>query len=257
MRVGTCLKALSAGAICLSLVGAPTASAETFTLDNGLTVDTGTEGADGSRRIFVTAEGDGDDFINVRSTGHDQFERDFEKRVASFIVNKEQTEVSIQPCASTGIYGSACGAFSSFHPYADPKPTPKAKPAPPAQEPNKLDKFIAVDCPQPFAETCPTKRSVTVTTTGGLFWEFHATDTKACGPITMHTFLDGTPYGEAVVQPGGSDGGYFEDVSAGTHTISVMGDAVGSRGGCNKGIVSGWAGNLHVETGEEARNGAG
>jgi hypothetical protein len=36
-----------------------------------------------------------------------------------------------------------------------------------------------------------------------------------------------------------------------------MGDAVVSRGGCNKGIVSGWAGTLHVETGEEARNGAG
>lgn len=119
----------------------------------------------------------------------------------------------------------------------------------------KTDTFMAVDCPQPFAETCPTQRSVTVDTPGGMFWEFHATDSRACGPITVHTFLDGAPYGQAVVSPGGRDGGYFENIS-GRHTISVMLDAVGSRGGCNQGIVSGWAGNLHVETGADSSDGA-
>lgn len=91
-------------------------------------MDIGVEGADGSRRIFVTAEGDTDTHINVRSTRHQQFEREIDNRVASFIVNREQTKVSIQPRnrADISFYGSFCGDFATSYPYqADTPPPPK------------------------------------------------------------------------------------------------------------------------------------
>ena len=110
------------------LTVAPTASAEVITLDNGLIVDTTTEGAGGGRRIIVTVEDTSFDWINVRSTGHEQFEREIVNQVASFIVNRDQTEVSIQACTGLAIYGSTCEEFSTFRPYPPPPPPPPPAP---------------------------------------------------------------------------------------------------------------------------------
>jgi hypothetical protein len=133
------IRALSAISTAVGLLGAamlgfaPTASAEVITLDNKLIVDTTTEGAGGGRRIIVTIP---DNFlsvshINVRSTGHEQFEREVVNQVSSFIVNRDQVEVSVQACSTWGLFGgSDCNAFSTFRPYEAPAPPPPAQTAP-------------------------------------------------------------------------------------------------------------------------------
>ncbi len=106
---------------------APTASAEVLTLDNGLIVDTTTEGAGGGRRIIVTIPEDkfvDVSHLNVRSTGHEQFEREVVNQVSSFIVNRDQTEVSLQACSRWALLGSECGRWSAFNPYPPPPPPP-------------------------------------------------------------------------------------------------------------------------------------
>jgi hypothetical protein len=120
----------------------------------------------------------------------------------------------------------------------------------------KLDFAVAKDCPQPFKETCPGRVGHFVTTDGPLFFEFRSTDPRACGPVTLYTYIDGNEWGQNVVQPGGNDGGYYADVSPGRHLIEVAADSRGVRGGCNQGIMSGWAGTLHVETNQDATDGA-
>lgn len=108
----------------------PVANADTIKLSPTMTVDTGVEGADGSRRIFVTVTHDSISRINVRSTGHEQFERDVDNRVASFIVNREQTEVAIQECYVDFTNDAACQPFFTFYPYGEPAPA--AEPIPPS-----------------------------------------------------------------------------------------------------------------------------
>jgi hypothetical protein len=44
------------------------------------------------------------------------------------------------------------------------------------------------------------------------------------------------------------------DVAPGSHLVEVQMDGV--LGGCNTGSMSGWSGTLHVETYDDARNGA-
>lgn len=108
----------------------PVANADVIRLGPDLSVDTGVEGADGSRRIFVTVTHDSVSRINVRSTGHEQFERDVDHRVASFIVNREQTEVAIQECYVDFTNDAQCQPFFTFYPYG--KPAPAAEPVPPS-----------------------------------------------------------------------------------------------------------------------------
>lgn len=108
----------------------PVANADIIRLSPTVNVDTGVEGADGSRRIFVTVTHDSISRINVRSTGHEQFERDVDNRVASFIVNREQTEVAIQECYVDFTNDAACQPFFTFYPYG--KPAPAAEQVPPA-----------------------------------------------------------------------------------------------------------------------------
>jgi hypothetical protein len=74
----------------------------------------------------------------------------------------------------------------------------------------------------------------------------------------VYTYVEGNPWGQNVVYPGGTDGGYYVDnqPADGDVLIEVSADARGVRGGCNQGIISGWAGTLHVETNEDALDGA-
>src|SRR5579875_1841813 len=108
------------------LGGAATARADTISLDNGLSVDTGVERPDGSRQIIVSGIANTDDHINVRTPDGNQFERSpGSGGVASFIVNRNQPEVALQPCARGGFYGSSCGKWSTFYPYkGSPPPVP-------------------------------------------------------------------------------------------------------------------------------------
>jgi hypothetical protein len=76
----------------------------------------------------------------------------------------------------------------------------------------------------------------------------------ACAPMRARIFIDGKEWGSNIVQPGQNDGGYYIDVAPGSHLIEVQGDGV--RGGCNTGAMSGWSGTLHVETDDDALNGA-
>ncbi len=101
-----------------------------FGPDDGMTVDTGVENPDGSRRILVSSVYDSSSHLNVRSTGHEQFERSFQTRLASFIVNREQKEVSIQQCVRDLTGGSHCLPFVTFYPYG--KPAPAEEPIPPS-----------------------------------------------------------------------------------------------------------------------------
>jgi hypothetical protein len=122
----------------------------------------------------------------------------------------------------------------------------------------KLDKWLSVECPQPLSQDCSPRQGLTVETTGPLFVTFDADKPepygKACAAVKARIFMDGQEWGSAIVQPGQNDGGYYIPTYPGQHTIEVQADGV--PGGCNTGSMSGWAGNLHVETGDDALNGA-
>jgi hypothetical protein len=119
----------------------------------------------------------------------------------------------------------------------------------------KLDRHLAVNCPPPLSQNCAPRQGLTATTTGELFVTFTADpNPPACAAGKARIFVDGNEHGSAIVQPGGNDGGYGITVSPGTHRIDVQMDGV--YGGCNTGSMSGWGGNLHVETDADAENGA-
>jgi hypothetical protein len=118
-----------------------------------------------------------------------------------------------------------------------------------------FDKHLGVNCPQPFSQNCPPRQGMTAYTNGPLFVSFTADpNPPACAPGNARIFIDGKEWGSAVVQPGQNDGGYYMDVAPGSHLVEVQMDGV--LGGCNTGSMSGWSGNLHVETYDDARNGA-
>lgn len=119
----------------------------------------------------------------------------------------------------------------------------------------KFDEYLAVDCPQPYSQNCPVRDGMTAYTNGPLFVTFTAdTNPPSCAPGKARIFIDGSEWGSAVVWPGQNDGGYYMDVAPGSHLIEVQMDGV--LGGCNTGSMSGWTGTLHVETYEDALNGA-
>lgn len=121
----------------------------------------------------------------------------------------------------------------------------------------KTDRHLAVDCPQPFSQNCARlSPGVVATTTGPLFVSFTAdTNPPACAPGRARIFIDGNEWGSNIVQPGQNDGGYFIQSTPGRHVVQVQMDGV--LGGCNTGSMSGWSGNLHVETDADAEDGAG
>jgi hypothetical protein len=112
--------------------------------------------------------------------------------------------------------------------------------------PGIWERHLAVDCPQPYSQTCAPRQGVTVYSNGPVFVTFSG-DPSACAPGNARIFADGKQQGSAVVQPGQSDGGYHFNVAPGVHLVEVQMDGI--LGGCNTGAMSGWSGNLHVETG--------
>jgi hypothetical protein len=119
----------------------------------------------------------------------------------------------------------------------------------------EYNKHLAQDCPQPYSQKCSPRPGMNVSTHGPLFVTFTADgNPPSCAPGQARIFIDGHEWGSAVVQPGQNDGGYFIQTSPGNHTIAVQMDGV--LGGCNTGAMSGWSGTLHVETNQDAQNGA-
>ncbi|WP_324966109.1 hypothetical protein [Mycobacterium sp.] len=115
------------------LGGAPTASADVVSLGD-LTVDTGVERPDGSRLITVSGVDSPWDHINVRTPDGKQFERSPQNGIATFIVNRNQPEVAVQPCGRNVLGNSRCGDWSTFYPYKG-SPPPVAAQQPPQQHP--------------------------------------------------------------------------------------------------------------------------
>jgi hypothetical protein len=135
------------------------------------------------------------------------------------------------------------GAGTTLTPGGGTNLTPGAGTA----QPGSFDQHLAQDCPQPFSQQCAPRQGLTVSTNGPLFVTFTADGPPtACAPGKARIFVDGKQRGSAVVQPGQSDPGYHLNVAPGSHLVEVQMDGV--LGGCNTGAMSGWSGNLHVET---------
>jgi hypothetical protein len=121
------------------------------------------------------------------------------------------------------------------------------------------DKWIAVDCPPPFSQTCSKTAGIEVPGSGGLFVTFTG-DPGSCAAIIEHVIVNGKEWASSQVGPGQNDGGFFIGASDypqwPDRKAHVAIQADGVLGGCNTGSMSGWAGNLHVENGDDALNGA-
>jgi hypothetical protein len=119
----------------------------------------------------------------------------------------------------------------------------------------KYDKRIAVDCPQPYSQECNAVGGIDVPADGDLFVEFRGAP-NACADIIGHIYVNGVEFGNGQTGPGqnnfatyinGSDVPEWPDRR---YHITMRADGV--LGGCNTGSMSGWAGNLYVETGNDA-----
>jgi hypothetical protein len=119
---------------------------------------------------------------------------------------------------------------------------------------DKLDKHLAVDCPQPYSQTCAPRQGLSVTTSGGTFLVTFTADGNppSCAPGLAKIYIDGHQWGSpARLDPGQSTGHDAIVATPGTHQVEVQMDGV--LGGCNTGSMSGWSGNLHVDTDNDAR----
>jgi hypothetical protein len=114
-----------------------------------------------------------------------------------------------------------------------------------------FDKHLTVDCPQPFSQQCPGNAGMRVHTTGPLYVKFTADgNPPACAPGDATIVLNDWNAKEAVLQPGQSlDFAQMRNEAEDVYTEVRM---AGVLGGCNTGSMSGWSGNLHVETDNDA-----
>jgi hypothetical protein len=114
---------------------------------------------------------------------------------------------------------------------------------------------LAVDCPPPFSQECNATGDYAVPADGTLYVSFHG-DPGACADIVEHIRVNGVEFASGRVGPGQSDVGVYIEASDippsedGQYHISLLADGV--LGGCNNGSMSGWAGLLEVETGNDA-----
>jgi hypothetical protein len=116
-----------------------------------------------------------------------------------------------------------------------------------------VDGHLAVDCPQPYSQTCTPRQGLSVKTTSGfLFVGFTADgNPPQCASGLWRLILDGHQWDSPVrVDPGQNAGSYFLRTNPGIHQVDVQMD--GTLGGCNTGAMSGWSGTLHVETDDAA-----
>ncbi|ROZ98980.1 hypothetical protein [Gordonia sp. OPL2] len=111
------------------------------------------------------------------------------------------------------------------------------------------------DCGQPYTQLC--KRVPTVNTNtqqGRIVVEFTA-DRNHCSKIRAQIMFDGRVWGEKTLSAGQRDGSYYIPTSPGVHRVGVR--AIGVPGGCNRGYLQAWGGNLRIETDRDAANGIG
>jgi hypothetical protein len=113
-----------------------------------------------------------------------------------------------------------------------------------------FDKHLAVDCPQPYSQSCPPRDGLSVTTTGPLIITFTADgNPPQCAPGIAYLYVDATQVDGGPLDPGMS---LVRDwrPAPGTHQVEV--GMKGTLGGCNTGAMSGWSGTLHIETDGDA-----
>jgi hypothetical protein len=113
-------------------------------------------------------------------------------------------------------------------------------------------KHLAVDCPQPYSQTCPPRDGITFdSSTDSSDWVnfFFRADNNppACAPGLATLYVDGNPVGPAqLLQPGGATKAQYMHLPLGPHAVEVQ--MAGALGGCNTGAMSGWSGTLAVNT---------
>jgi hypothetical protein len=119
----------------------------------------------------------------------------------------------------------------------------------------KLDKHLAVDCPQPYSQTCSPRQGLSVTTsTREILATFTADgNPPSCAPGVVTIYIDGRPFHGTPMRldPGQSTSSSWAVVDPGNHQIEVQ--MAGVLGGCNTGSMSGWSGNLDIRTDNDAR----
>ena len=121
--------------------------------------------------------------------------------------------------------------------------------APPAAAAT-FNKHLAVDCPQPYTQSCPPTDGITVTTQGPVGAQFTADpNPPACAPGYVQIHIGHLLMNEGTVNPGATLEA-AADVPAGTYDIRVRVDGI--LGGCNTGAMSGWSGTLTVQTDADA-----
>lgn len=113
-----------------------------------------------------------------------------------------------------------------------------------------FDKHLAVNCPPPFSQKCFQNAGIRVSTNGPLYVKFTADgNPPACAPGDATILLNDWRAKDAVLQPGESiDFAQMRD----RQDVYIEVQMAGVLGGCNTGSMSGWSGNLHVETDNDA-----
>jgi hypothetical protein len=118
-----------------------------------------------------------------------------------------------------------------------------------------FSKHLAVDCPQPYSQTCSPRQGISFDSSGdtsdlGNFFFQADPNPPACAPGLVTLFIDGNPVGPPeLVQPGGATKEREMRLKLGPHTVEVQ--MQGTLGGCNTGSMSGWSGTLYVNTDQQ------
>jgi hypothetical protein len=118
------------------------------------------------------------------------------------------------------------------------------------------DKWIAVTCPPPLSQECNATGGIDVPADGGMFVTFTGDSRAGCASIIEHVLVNGVEFASKQVAPGQDDVGVYIEESDipqwpdRKYHVAIRADGV--LGGCNTGSMSGWAGQLHVETGADA-----
>jgi hypothetical protein len=149
--------------------------------------------------------------------------------------------------ASSGRRSAAAAAAAGFAIAMGCVPLAFADPAS-----KNYDKHLAVDCPQPYSQTCPTRQGISFDSTGdasdSVNFFFQADpNPPACAPGLVTLYVDGNPVGAPeLVQPGGASKDHKGRLKPGPHLVEAQ--MQGTPGGCNTGSMSGWSGTLFVNT---------
>jgi hypothetical protein len=110
-----------------------------------------------------------------------------------------------------------------------------------------FSKHLAVDCPQPYSQSCPPREGTAVKTEGSIAAQFTADpNPPACAPGYVQIFVGHVRVVEGTVWPGNTIKAGPFPFAPGTYDVNVQVDGI--LGGCNTGAMSGWSGTLDVQT---------